>query len=708
MLEFFATTARWMQLVANLILLGSCFFLAYASQSTSLYERFWVQRLERLFPWLAGIILVGLLGILAITTAEATGVDANVLLPSAWLEIIVQTKMGHMWVARALFAAILFFLILLLLRKKPRQSWHYYSCALAAAFPLIAGALVSHSAAEENYLTYVSLYSIHILLAGIWFGALPAFLLIIFDKQPTDDQEGGFGLNVACLKRFSGLALPVMLAIMLTGVIVADRMIDEDYHALVSSAYGWLLSAKIALLTVVLIIAYQARSRWLPLFERLVKADIQHNSESLSSLSYFQRLYSDVSQTKRLGDFSVDATVGITKLQKWVRIEFILALFLVLIATVLSNTVPAKHAMVEYWPYPFRFSVVATWEDPTVQNYFWSGIGLLAIGIGSIWLGIRNNWQVKKRYVVPVTLIIFALSIILPQFAIKAYPETYQSTPVPFDAISISNGSALFAENCTSCHGSQGAGNGLLAKTFSRPAVDLLTEAHTAKHTAGDFFHWLTYGVAESGMPGFAANLSEEDRWDTVNYLHAMSRGYQARLLNPSVVPDRPSMGPPMFQFTAVNGKAGILKDYRQRSNIILVLFSWPDSSVRLKELNELTDRLKMLDTEILAIPMDELSKNILENISADVAFPVVLDGWYEIRNSYLLFRRTLTHPDIMGEGVMPEHMEFLIDRFGYLRARWIPSIDGSGWNDPNLLVKQLAQLNQEGEILPPPKDHVH
>ncbi len=708
MLEFFATTARWMQLVANLILLGSCFFLAYASQSTSLYERFWVRRLERLFPWLAGITLVGLLGILAITTAEATGVDANVFLPSAWLEIIVQTKMGHMWVARAVFATILFVLILLLLRKKPRQPWHYYSCALAAAFPLIAGALVSHSAAEENYLTYVSLYSIHILLAGIWFGALPAFLLIIFDKQPIGDQESGFGLNVASLKRFSGLALPVMLAIMLTGIVVADRMIDEDYHALVSSAYGWLLNAKIVLLTVVLIIAYQARSRWLPLFEKFVKADIQRDSESLSGLNYFQRLYSDVSQAKMLGNFSVDATIGVTKLQKWVRIEFILALLLVLIATVLSNAVPAKHAMVEHWPYPFRFSIVATWEDPTVQSYFWSGIGILAIGIGSIWLGIKNNWQVKKRYVVPAALIIFALSIILPQFAIKAYPETYQSTPVPFDAISISNGSTLFTENCANCHGPQGAGNGILAKTFSRPAVDLLTEAHTAKHTAGDFFHWLTYGVAESGMPGFAANLSEEDRWDTVNYLHAMSRGYQARLLNPSVVPDRPSMGPPMFQFTAVNGKAGILKDYRQRSNIILVLFGWPDSSVRLKELNELTDRLKMLDTEILAIPMDELSKNVLEDISANVAFPVVLDGWHEIKNSYLLFRRTLTHPDIMGEGIMPEHMEFLIDRFGYLRARWIPSIDSSGWDDPNLLVKQLVQLNQEGEILPPPKDHVH
>lgn len=91
----------------------------------------------------------------------------------------------------------------------------------------------------------------------------------------------------------------------------------------------------------------------------------------------------------------------------------------------------------------------------------------------------------------------------LPPLAIDAYPETYQNTPVPFDAISISNGSVFFAENCTSCHGPQGKGNGIAAKAFNPPPADLLTEPHTARHTAGDFFHWLTYGIAETGMPGF-------------------------------------------------------------------------------------------------------------------------------------------------------------------------------------------------------------
>lgn len=709
MIDLFAATARWAQLVANLILLGSCFFLAYAGRSVELYETVWVKRLERIFPWLAGLILVGLIGILATTTAEATGVDANALSPSAWLGIVTKTQMGQMWIARAVSAAILFVAIGLLLRKKPRKPWHYYACALAAAFPLIASALVSHSAAEENFFTYVSLYSIHILMAGIWFGALPAFLLIVFEKKSADGQNGNLGLNISSLKRFSGLALPVMLMIMLTGIIVAERMIDEDYHALVASAYGWLLNTKILLLVAILTIAYQARSKWLPSFEKMTGNGALRNAEPASNLSYFQRLFLDNNPSKVEQDcHTIDANQGVAKLQKWVRVEFILALLLLLVATVLSNTVPAKHAMVEYWPYPFRFSIDATWEDPSVQSYFWGGAVVFALGIASIWLGIKNNWSVKRRYAVSATLIAAAFLVVLPQFAVKAYPETYQSTPVPFDAISISNGSVFFAENCTSCHGPQGAGNGILAKTFSPPPADLLTEAHTARHTAGDFFHWLTYGIAETGMPGFAGKLSEEDRWDTVNYLHAMSRGYQARLLNPSVVPNKPSIGPPMFQFTTVDGRAGILKDYRRRSNVMLVFFKWPESSARLTQLSEITDKIRLHNTEVLAIPMNELDVETLEKIAENLAFPVVLDGWYEIKNSYVLFRRTLTHPDLMGDGVVPDHMEFLIDRFGYLRARWIPSIDSIGWDELNLLTKQFAQLNQEKEILPPPGDHVH
>lgn len=673
MIEIVATFARWSQLTANLIIFGSCIFFAIAGQQKAIVGSSWAIRLERGFPWLAGIILIGLLGILATTTGEATGVDANTWRPGAWLELIQQTRVGKMWVTHAFFALALL-AVILYLRHAYRVRWHYILCAVAASLPLIASSLVSHSAAEEMSVKSVLPYTLHILLAGIWFGGLPVVLSIIFSKK--DPNKPLDSLSIESLKKFSTMALPVMIAIVATGLIVADRMVEDDYHALVATTYGWVINTKLTLLAIVLIIAYQARSKWLPSL-------MQSN---------------DVEQAQGSG----------RQLKKWVGIEFILALILVLLATILANTIPAKHTMVENWPYPFRFSIDATWDEPNVPLFFWSGVALLLMAAGSIWLGIKNNWNIKKRVGVPTILTIASFAIVLPSLAVDAYPETYQKTPVPFDAISISNGSVLFSQNCTSCHGPQGRGDGIIAKTLDPLPADLLTEPHTARHTAGDFFHWLTYGIAETGMPGFSSNLSEEDRWDVVNYMHAMSRGYQARLLSPKVVPERPSIAPPIFSYFAHDGSSGFLKDFRQKKNVLLVLFTWPQSLERLQKLTNAYNELQELNTTVLAVPMNDLDKQEIMKAVEDIPFPVVTDGSTEIKDSYILYRRTLTHPDILGEGVIPEHFEFLIDRFGYLRARWIPGIDGSGWEDMNFLTQQLVQLNSEKEILPPPSDHVH
>jgi putative copper resistance protein D len=673
MIEIVAAFARWSQLVANLIIFGSCIFLAIAGQQKAVFESSWAIRLERGLPWLGGIILIGLLIILATTTGEATGIAANAWRPDAWLEVVQQTRMGQMWAARTLFALVLLGIILYV-RQVYRVRWHYILCAVAASLPLIAGSMVSHSAAEEAPVMPVFTYALHILLAGVWFGALPAFLLIVFSKKDPDKPLDL--LSAESLKKFSTIALPVMVIMMATGLIIADRMVEKDYHALVASSYGWVLNIKLTLLAIILIIAYRARSRWLPAFTQA------NNIERIQG--------------------------GSQRLRKWVSIEFILAILLVLFATILANTKPAKHAMVENWPYSFRFSIDATWGEPNVQLLFWSGVALLIMAAGSVWLGIKNKWEIKKRAGIPAALTMASLAIALPPLAVDAYPETYQSTPVPFDAISISNGSVFFSQNCTSCHGPQGQGNGILAKTLPKPPADLLTEPHTARHTAGDFFHWLTYGIAETGMPGFSSNLSEEDRWDVVNYLHAMSRGYQARLLSPRVVPEKPSIGPPIFSYFTDDGSSGYLKDFRQEKNVMLVFFTWPKSQDRLQELKAAYDRLRELNTFILAVPMNDLDQQEVMNIVRDIPFPVVTEGAQEIKNSYILYRRTLTHPDILGEGVIPEHSEFLIDRFGYLRARWIPNVDESGWADINTLKQQLVQLNSEKMILPPPSDHVH
>ena len=675
MIEIIAAIVRWIQLAANMVLIGSSIFLAISAYNRVVISSPWVTRLERLLPWIAGILVIGLLALLAISSALATGVTEHAWQPGAWYAFLTKTRTGHVWMWREGFA-ILALGAAFLIRNSSlnRTQWRYALCATLAIITLSVGSLASHAAAEEMSVVSILPYALHIVLAGVWFGALPAFLLILFTKKEGQSSQEVDQSGIQTLKRFSIIAMPVMLGIIATGVIVADRAVDTLYGALVATDYGWLLLTKISLLIMVLIIASRARSTWLP------------------ALSQGQAL----------------AAIGGQNLRKWVRIEFMIAGIIVLLATILANTIPAKHALIEEWPYSFRFSINATWEDPSVQTQVLLGASLLLLAGGLIIFGRIKKWALLRSIGTSGVVVVSAFAVMLPPLAVQAYPETYRNTPVPFDSISITNGSGYFAENCVTCHGPQGKGNGILAKSFTKPPADLLTEPHTELHTAGDFFNWLSKGIPDTGMPGFEEKLDEEGRWDVVNYIHAMSRGYQARLMGPKVIPDEPSNGPPNFSYTAHDESHGILQDFRYKKSVLLVLFSWPESRARLDQLKLDYDKLGDGNAEVLAIPMHDLDSKSLAEITAEVPFPVVIQGAKEITQSYILYRRTLGRPDLLGEGDVPDHLEFLVDRFGYLRARWIPVADGDGWSNMSLLMKQIAQLKQEKEILPPPDDMVH
>jgi putative copper resistance protein D len=150
------------------------------------------------------------------------------------------------------------------------------------------------------------------------------------------------------------------------------------------------------------------------------------------------------------------------------------------------------------------------------------------------------------------------------------------------------------------------------------------------------------------------------------------------------------------------------LKDFRRNKAVLLVLFSWPESRSRLDELRLAYPTLSGGNTVVLAVPVNDLGQQDMAAITSDMPFPVVTQGAPEIVRSYSLFRRTLAKPDLFGEGTIPKHMELLIDRYGYLRARWVPVAEGAGWTDIGLLTRQIDQLNRDKEILPLPGDHVH
>lgn len=671
MIEFAGALFRCLQLVSSMLLIGGCVFLAIAWQQGSAPRPSWQTRLVKIFPWLAVTLLVGLFGLLATTTAQATGVSDNAWNLQAWVAFLQKTRVGFIWILRAV-SALLVLAAVLYVRISPPAQWRYIIGAVAAAMTLALGSLASHSAAEEQAVLATLAYALHLIVASVWFGGLPGVILVASATVTDPMNERSRAGEV--LSRFSALALYTMIIIVVSGLVVANLMIDTNYAGLVATTYGWLLITKLTLLAIILSIASRAKSVWVPALKQ--RPDI--------------------------------AATGGQKLQTWVRIEFGLAVLLVIVATVLANAVPAKHDVIDNWPYPFRFSIDANWGDPLVRTIVLTGLVFLVTAGITIVLGRKKQWAISWRVAIPTVLGILGLGATLYPLSVQSYPETYRKTPVPFDAISIANGVDLFTANCIPCHGPQAKGNGVLAKALPRQPVDLLTEPHTAMHTAGDFFHWLTYGRFNGVMPAFGEKFSEEDRWDLLNFLHANNRGYQSRIITPRILPEQPFLATPNFSYTAHDGSSGTLKDFRGKQNLLLVLFSWPESRERLDRLRSSAGEITRNNTAILAVPVTDLSPDELAAAVQDLPFPVVTQGAREISSSYALFRRTLSLPDLFGEGTRPKHIEFLFDRFGYLRARWIPQGDGAGWTDIALLTQQITQLNQEPEILPPPGDHVH
>lgn len=675
MLEVLAATARWIQLAANLILLGGCVFIAIASTGGRSYSDPWIRKLERFFPWLALCIPLLLIAVLFMMIAQISGTANNLWQQETWFGFIQNTRPGQIWGWRIVSALLLFFAILYLTKASVKARWRYLFCAGAATLPLIAGSFASHIATEELSFLSLAPYVLHLVLAGVWLGALPAFLLLIHNETKSGKTTKAKPFEIATLKRFSAIALPVMLMIIVTGIWIADHLFDGYYAALIASPYGWLLSGKVMLLFGILIVAATVRSYWLPLFA---------DNKEFAAI-----------ERGRLG------------MRKWVRIEFFLALILVLLATLIANTTPGKHVLIEEWHLPFRFSIAATWNKPDVALQVWIGIAVLVLAMLALLLGKLRGWSLKRLIVISVPLAVSGFAVALPPLAIEAYPETYRRPPVPFDVVSVSNGASLYAQHCVECHGLQGMGNGIKSRTLSTKLPDLLIEPHIVEHTPGDFYNWITNGMKNTDMPGYADKLSDDDRWDLINYIHALSRGYQARILSPDVVADKVFAKPPTFSFTRHDGGHGGLHAFREKKVVLLVLFSWPQSQARLAQLKHLYERLQQQDVAVLAVPVNELGDAELAQASVSLPFPVVTQGAQEIADSYMLWRRTVGYPDIIGRGKNPEHVEFLFDKNGYMRARWIPSRDQSGWSETEALIRQITQLNREQTKFPFPEEYV-
>ncbi len=94
------------------------------------------------------------------------------------------------------------------------------------------------------------------------------------------------------------------------------------------------------------------------------------------------------------------------------------------------------------------------------------------------------------------------------------------ANPVTADGDSMARGSDLYLANCASCHGVDGNGSGPTSAGMLPAPRPLDRTVRTS--TDSQLAYLITSGVAGTQMPAFATSLSENDRWDLVNYLRSV------------------------------------------------------------------------------------------------------------------------------------------------------------------------------------------
>lgn len=652
---------RWAHLGAATFVVGAFTLVLLAGRSRWPTGQAWE---ERVLAWSRRVLVLAIvsgLAALAYQAALAEGQWRAAFDGAALLRLVLETQGGQVWLARHGLLLVLAAFVAMRPDGTRRMDWiaSRGEAALLAVVALALAAAGGHAAAvESGTASAIAIDAIHLLAAGAWIGGLLPLALLL---RTTAGDRGADArpYAVVATRRFSGLAFLAVVVLVASGIWSATIHVGS-VAGLVGTPYGRLLLAKVALLLPILALAAMNRRTLIP------------------ALS---------------GHGETVGRPAMRRLARFVTGEAGIALAILLVTAALGITPPARHEQ-PWWPFSVRMTLVTLGDAPELQRRVLIGSQVALLGI--VALAATLVMAARRVLIVPAAfaLVVFGLAMALPPMAVDAYPTTYFRSTVPYQATSIAEATQTYRANCAPCHGAGGAGDGPAGRGLPRPPADLRAP-HTGQHTAGDLFWWLTHGIPASGMPPFGDRLSEEQRWDLVNFLRALAAGQEVRFLPPYVDATRPSIVAPDFSFTVGPTPAHTLREYRGRRIVLLVLYTLPASRPRLERLAEAYDALIRQGVEVIAVPRDGAADAIhkLAAPGVRIFYPVVTDGAEDIVTTYGLFAAS-------------PHAEFLIDRQGYIRARWAPS--GAPDADVQRLLTSVEALNREPAATPAADEHVH
>jgi mono/diheme cytochrome c family protein len=96
-----------------------------------------------------------------------------------------------------------------------------------------------------------------------------------------------------------------------------------------------------------------------------------------------------------------------------------------------------------------------------------------------------------------------------------------RANPVPATDLSLAAGQAIYRDRCSSCHGDNGDGKGRQAHLYSVKPSNFTEANRMDAQTDGELFWKITVG--NKPMPKFQKMLTEEQRWEVVDFIRTFS-----------------------------------------------------------------------------------------------------------------------------------------------------------------------------------------
>jgi hypothetical protein len=211
---------------------------------------------------------------------------------------------------------------------------------------------------------------------------------------------------------------------------------------------------------------------------------------------------------------------------------------------------------------------------------------------------------------------------------------------------------------------------------------------HAAHHPPGNLFWWIAHGIPETPMPAFAPRLSDTEVWDLVALLQARADAWAARTMTGDAQAS-PRVAAPAFTFERAGQPQEALREQHEERVTLLVFYTLPQSLLRLRALAAEQSAFAGLRARIIALPLAApASAADLESGAAD---SILATAAPEVARVYALFAGSDSAAGASGF----THAEYLVDRSGDLRARWIGANAAAPGQSAQLLT-QIERLARE------------